>query len=289
MSPGLEHCPRQRHTRHLGLCFSVNRWMVNTKSRSISICATQPPSPQAEATSWQAGRMLKSLTGRAGIPRSQFSAPAFRVSENKVAFMVDFFTVERKREPPGDGPWQLNAAPEPYLHFAMQQCRWLPVETTVSCRKKPLAPEQGVLWSWNRLRTCQISHHLLLQKSWRRCDRGRFEEQPTKRDTFLPVVLPWTKKRKEPRTDLCCGCRWWRPRSRARRCGTWPPSGPSAWPCCCGWRRAELPPSRASPCPRPGSPPVTGYHSSPSPAEQAACGKHSCQPQHDRERERERE
>lgn len=31
-APGLEHRPRQRHTRHLGLYFSVNRWMgmVNT-------------------------------------------------------------------------------------------------------------------------------------------------------------------------------------------------------------------------------------------------------------------
>lgn len=167
MSPGLEHCLRQRHTRHSGLSFSVNRRMgvVNTQSRSISLCAIQPPSPQAEATSQQAGMMFKSLTGRAGIPRSQFPAPAFGVSENKVVLMMDCFTAECKREAAGGGPQQLNTAPEPYLHSAMQQCRWLLVETTVSCRKKPLAPEQGVLWSWNGLGTCQISHHLLFQKS----------------------------------------------------------------------------------------------------------------------------
>lgn len=230
--------------------------------------------------------MFKSLTGRAGIPRSQLPAPAFRVSENKVVLMVDCFKAKCKREAAGGGPWQLNTAPEPYLHSAMQQCRWLLVETIVSCRKKPLAPEQGVLWSWNGPGTCQISHHLLFQKSWGRCDRGWFKQQPVKKDMFLRVVLPWTKQRKEPSTDLCSGCQWWRPRSRARRCGTWPPSGPSAWPCCCGWRREELLLSRASLCPQPGSPPGTGYRSSPSPAEQAACGKHSCQSQHDREGER---
>lgn len=253
---------------------SVNRWMgmVNIQSRSIYICATQPPCPQV------GGKMFKSLTGTAGIPRRQFPAPAFAVfAENKV-LMVDCFAAERKREAAGSGLRQLNNAPEPHLPSAMQQCRWLSVET---CRKKTLALEQGVLWSWKI--TCQISHNLFSKRAEEDVTVIDLSKQPSKRDMFLPVVLPWLKRR-GTRTDLCCGCRWWRPRSRARRCGTWPPSAPSAWPCCCGWHRAELPPSRASPCPRPGSPPVTGYRSSPSPAEQAACGKHSCQSQHHRER-----
>lgn len=102
----------------------------------IYICATQPPCPQV------GGMMFKSLTGTAGIPRRQFPAPAFAVfAENKV-LMVDCFAAERKREAAGSGPRQLNNAPEPHLPSAMQQCRWLSVET---CRKKTLAPEQGVL------------------------------------------------------------------------------------------------------------------------------------------------
>lgn len=159
----IPHVPRagalpQAETHQALGSLSVNRWMgmVNTQSSSISICATQPPCPQV------GGMMFKSLTGTAGIPRSQFPAPAFGVSENKV-LMVDCAAAECKREAAGSGPRQLNNAPEPYLHSAMQQCRWLSVETTVSCRKKPLAPEQGVLWSWKI--TCQISHHLLFQRS----------------------------------------------------------------------------------------------------------------------------
>lgn len=79
-------------------------WAVNRQFGSISICATQPPSPQAEATSQQAGMMFKSFTGRAGIARSQLPAPAFGVLENKVALMVDCFTAECKREAAGGGP-----------------------------------------------------------------------------------------------------------------------------------------------------------------------------------------
>lgn len=106
---------------------------------------------------------------------------------------------------------------------------------------------------------------------------------------FLTAVPPRRERREGAGTDLCSECQWSHPRSRARRCGTWPPSGLSAWPCCCGWHRAEPPPSRASPSPQPGSPPVTEYRSSPSLAEQAAYERRSCQSQHDREKEGERE
>lgn len=77
-----------------------------TQSRSISICVTQPPYPEAEATSGilGAGIMFKSLTGRAGIPRSQLPAPAFGVSENEGVLMVDCFKEECKRQAAGGGP-----------------------------------------------------------------------------------------------------------------------------------------------------------------------------------------
>lgn len=91
-------------------------------------------------------------------------------------------------------------------------------------------------------------------------------------------------------TDLYSVCRWSHPHIHAQHCGTWPPSGLSVWPCCCGWHKAELLQSQVSLSPRPVSPPVTGYHSSPSLAEQVAYGRHSWQSQHDtREGGRERE
>lgn len=104
----------------------------------------------------------------------------------------------------------------------------------------------------------------------------------------LTVVFVRRERRDGAGTDLYSVCQWSHPRIHARRCGTWPPSGPSAWPCCCGWHRAELLPSQASLSPLPGSPPVTGYRSFPSLAEQAAYGKHSCQSQRDTEGEREK-
>lgn len=102
-------------------------------------------------------------------------------------------------------------------------------------------------------------------------------------DAFLSAILSQRERKEGAGTDLCSVCQWSHPRSRAQRCGTWPPSGLSAWPCCCGWRRAELRLSRVSPSPQPGSPPVTEYRSSPSLAEQAACERRSCQSQHDRQ------
>lgn len=106
------------------------------------------------------------------------------------------------------------------------------------------------------------------------------------RKKSLTVVFMRRERKDGAGTDLYSVCQWSHPRIRARHCGTWPPSGPSAWPCCCGWRTAELLLSQASLSPLPGSPPVTGYRSFPSLAEQAAYGRHSCQSQRDTERER---
>lgn len=161
----------------------------------------------------------------------------------------------------------------------------LPCSSADGSRWKPLCPAEKSPWHLNRV-CCGAGMGREPVRSpitfySRRAETDRTVVRLS--TTFLTVVFAWPK-RKEPSTDLCSWCRWWRPRSRAQHCGTWPPSGPSAWPCCCGWHRVELLPSRAGLCPQPGSPPVTGYRSSPSLAEQAACGTRSCQSQHDRDR-----
>lgn len=167
---------------------------------------------------------------------------------------------------------------------------WKPLHPAEKCHWPPSAVCCGAKIGGEPARS---PHHLLLPQELKKVQTVVGLSNSPSRE-FLPVVPPWRERRGEDRrgqdirTDLCCVCQWSHPRSRAQRCGTWPPSGLSAWPCCCGWHRAELLLHRASPFPPPGSPPVTECHSSPSLAEQAAYERHSCQSQHERERGKEK-
>lgn len=187
------------------------------------------------------------------------------------------------------GPWLPNTAPE--------LCQTLPDNSEDGYSWKPVCPVERCQWSLNKAlcrakRGWECAWFLItfcFHKSWESCSCVWFKQQPIKTDAFLTLVPPWRERREGIRTDLCSVCQWSHPRSHAQHCGTWPPSGLSAWPCCCGWHRAELLLNQASLSPQPGSPPATEYRSSPSLAEQAAYERHSCQSQCNRARGRGKE
>lgn len=145
---------------------SVNRWMgmVNIQSRSIYICATQPPCPQV------GGMMFKSLTGTAGIPRRQFPAPAFAVfTEN--SFDGGLLCSRAQKRSSWKWPTTAEQCPRasPTLcHAAVQMA------LSGNLQKKDTGPWTGC--------AVKLENNLsdlpqpFFQKSWGRCDRDRFKQ-----------------------------------------------------------------------------------------------------------------